>query len=76
MAVWQQAGTLARIWRMLLTTVISGDHFSIHILVQRGELYDRAFGVAILPLVEFHDDAVHVEEQVVIRFLQGVGDGI
>ena len=76
MAVMGRQERRTGIWLMLLAAVVSGDYLSIHILVQRGELYKRAFGVAIIPHIEFHDDAVHGEEQVVIRLLQRLCDGV
>ena len=44
--------------------------FCIPVLVQGSQLYEWAFRVGILPLIEFHDDAMHGKEQIVIRLLK------
>ena len=50
--------------------------FCIPVLVQGSQLYEWAFRVGILPLIEFHDDAMHGKEQIVIRLLKRLGNGI
>lgn len=50
--------------------------FRIDALVQCGKLDKGALGKGSLPLVEFHDDSMDGEEQIVIRLLQGLCDGI
>ena len=44
--------------------------------VKRGELDKRNFGVYALPTVKSDYDAMHGKEQVVIRFLEGLGNGV
>ena len=45
-------------------------------LVERGKLDKRNFGVYSLPAVESDNDAMHGKEQVVIRLLEGLGYGV
>ena len=45
-------------------------------LVKRGELDKRNFGVYALPTVKADDNPMDGKEQVVIRLLQGLGDGV
>ena len=45
-------------------------------LVERGKLDKRNFGVYAMPAVESDNDAMHGKEQVVIRFLEGLGYGV
>ena len=50
--------------------------FSIPVLVQGSQLNERAFRVSMFPLIEFHDDAMHGKEQIVIRLLKRLSNGI
>ena len=50
--------------------------FCIPVLVQGSQMYEWAFRVGILPVIEFHDDAMHGKEQIVIRLLKCIGNGI
>ena len=50
--------------------------FCIPVLVQGSQLNERAFRVSMFPLIEFHDDAMHGKEQIVIRLLKCIGNGI
>ena len=55
---------------------IDGYTFSIHVLVECRELYERHIDFAALPAVEAYDHLMDGEKQVVIRLLQGLGDGV
>lgn len=44
--------------------------------VERGELDEGAFGEGPRPLVEAQDEAVDLEEEVVVGLLEGLGDGV
>ena len=55
---------------------VSSDFFGIPVLVQGGKLDEGAFRVGIAPVIEFHDDAMHGEKQIVIRLLKRLGNGI
>ena len=50
--------------------------FCIPVLVQGSQLNEWAFRVSILPLIEFHDDAMHGKEQIVIWLLKRLSNGI
>ena len=50
--------------------------FCIPVLVQGSQLNERAFRVSMFPLIEFHDDAMHGKEQIVIRLLKRLSNGI
>ena len=45
-------------------------------LVECGKLNKGDFGVNSLPAVESDNNAMDGKEQVVIRFLEGLGDGV
>jgi len=48
----------------------------VAMLVQGGELDERDIDFAALPAVEADDHLMDGEKQVVIRLLQGLGDGV
>ena len=46
------------------------------ILVERGELDEGAVGTHLLPAVEADDESVNVKEEVVVRLLESLCDGV
>ena len=39
-------------------------------------MYEWTFRESVLPLIEFHDDTMHGEEQVVVWLLKSLCDGV
>ncbi len=52
------------------------DLLHIAMLIEQGELDERHIDFAALPAVETDNHLMHGEKQVVIRLLQGLGDGV
>ena len=61
-------GFVVGVWKFYL--------LCIGVFVQRGKLDERHLDVNALPSVKADDYAVDGKEQVVIRFLKGLGDGV
>ena len=63
--------------RFLLSGLASGaNHLSVLVFVQCSELYERAIRESSYPIIEFHNDAMYGEEQVVIWLLKCLSDCI
>ena len=56
--------------------MVYGNLLRVSILVQRGELDEGAVGQCALPSVVADDEPVNIEEEVVVRLLQGLCDGV
>ena len=57
---------------------VTPQRYLLHVAmpVQRGELDEGAIGIGTRPAVEADDDLVDREQQIMIRLLQGLGDGV
>ena len=56
--------------------MIGADLLCVLVLVEGGELDEGAVRCNVRPLVEADDKAVDVEEEVVVRLLESLGDGV
>ena len=61
---------------MLTVWVVSGYLLGVPVLIERSELDEGTVDLDTFPSVEADDDTVRLEEDVVIRFLQGLRDRI
>ena len=62
--------------RLLLWTFPKADAFGILMFAQQRELDEGAIGIGTRPAIEADDDLVDREQQIMIRLLQGLGDGV
>ena len=56
--------------------LICADLLCVLVLVERSELDERTIGSDVLPVVEADDKAVNAKEEVVVRLLKGLCDGV